>query len=119
MSTRSLIEAFFAGIKLGKVDEALLTEDMVFWSVNSGEADRQRFQMGIGLLAKIANQSICYSIDNFMLDGDQIATEISSCGNLINGETLENTHVFLFQLRDGKIAVAKEYMNQYMDPHPI
>ena len=107
-----LIRTFFDGISQGEVSEELLTPDMTFWSVNSGKTDKPRFLAGIKVLAQIANRSIQYTIVALTAEEDRVVAEVTSTGTLINGEALSNNHVFLFRLRDEKIASAAEYMNQ-------
>lgn len=111
---RSIIERFMAGISVGKVDDDLLAEDMTFWSINSGESDRARFSGGIGLLAKAGNHAIRYQITSLISEGSRAVAEVSSSGTLINGEPIANTHVFIFEFVDGRIAKVKEFMNQFV-----
>ena len=107
-----LVRQFFDGISCGEVPDQLLTPDMTFWSVNSGEADKARFLGGIKVLAQIANKSIQYTFVSLTAEDDRVVAEITSKGTLISGESISNNHVFLLRLRDGKIASAAEYMNQ-------
>ncbi len=107
-----LLEHFFKGVSLGEVDESLLSEDMSFWSVNSGLSDKARFKMGIALLAKVAEQSLVYELTSTIEQNDRVAVEVKSHGRLMDGNSIENQHVFLFTLRDGKIAAVSEFMNQ-------
>ena len=111
-TSQQLVRAFFDGISAGAVSDELLTPDMTFWSISGGEADKTRFLGGIKLLAQVANQSIRYDIVSLTEQEDRVAAEIRSSGTLINGETFQNNHVFLFRLRDKKIAHGAEYMDQ-------
>jgi len=114
-SNRQLVEEFFKAIASGDVPDALITPDMTFWSVNSGMSDKARFLGGIKILASIFEKgTLAYFIDSITAEEDRLVAEIRSQGTLINGEPLANTHVFLFQLRDGRIAAAREYMNQFI-----
>lgn len=109
-----LIRRFFAGISQGDVADEMLTDDMTFWSINSGENDKAGFQGGIKLLALAANHSIQYNIISLTAEEDRVVAEVASSGTLISGEALANNHIFLFRLRDGKIASVAEYMNQFV-----
>lgn len=108
----SVIRAFFDGLTKGEVDDALLTDEMCFWSVNSGTSDKARFKQGIALLAAVAQKSLQYHIDSLIVENDRAAAEVSSHGVLNNGDTLENCHVFTFEFVDGRIARVSEFMNQ-------
>jgi uncharacterized protein len=109
---RQLINAFFCGLSDGHVPDELLTPEMTFWSISAGETDKARFHGAIKILAQIANKSIRYDIVSLTAEEDRVVAEIKSNGNLINGEAMQNNHIFLFRLRDGKIASVAEYMNQ-------
>lgn len=114
MTHRQLVETFLAGLSRGAVDDALLSDDMVFWSINSGESVKARFQQGIALLAQVANHSIVYRLDSLITDGDRLVAEVSSHGTLMDGSSLQNQHVFLFALQQGRIAEVREFMNQFV-----
>jgi ketosteroid isomerase-like protein len=112
---RQLVEDFFKAVAAGHVPDDLVTPDLTFWSVNSGMSDKTRFLGGIKILASIfAEDTLTYFIDSLTAQEDRLVAEIRSQGTLINGEPLTNTHVFLFQLREGRIAAAREYMNQFV-----
>jgi len=107
-----LIRCFLDGISQGVVAEELLTPDMTFWSISSGEADKQKFLGGIQLLSLAANGSIRYKIISLTAEEDRVIAEVTSNGTLMNGETISNNHIFLFRLENGKISTCSEYMNQ-------
>lgn len=111
-TSQQLIRAFFDAVSAGEVPGELLAPDMTFWSVSGGEADKTRFLGGIKLLAQVANQSIRYDIVSLTEEEDRLAAEIRSSGTLINGDTFQNNHMFLFRLHNGKIAHGAEYMDQ-------
>lgn len=67
----SLIDAYLAGIARGAVDDTLLTAEKRFWSVNSGLSDKARFQQGIALLAKVTDQSMVYTVESLIVEGDR------------------------------------------------
>ena len=109
---RTLVDAFFSGLTLGEIDSDILALEMTFWSVNSGVSEREKFLQGIGVLATIASKSLCYTVDALIVDGQRAAAEVNSSGTLINGEHLQNKHVFIFTVSDGKISAVVEFMNQ-------
>lgn len=109
-----LVDRFFSGISRGKVDDELLCADMTFWSINSGERDRKTFEFGIKVLATVANQSLRYEVLSLTAEDDRVVAEVRSTGSLIDGQAIENRHIFLFRLQDGKVRSAAEYMNQLL-----
>lgn len=42
---------------------------------------------------------------------DRAVAEVRSKGTLINGEEYQNTYVFVFRIRDGRIASVAEHFN--------
>ena len=111
-SHRQLIRDFFTAIPSGNVPDDLLTPDMTFWSVNGGTAEKARFQGAMKILASIFSGDLAYTIDSLTAEDDRVVAEVRSHGTLINGEATSNTHMFLFRIRDGRIASVAEYMNQ-------
>lgn len=108
-----IVREFFLAIAKGEVPDNLVTEDMTFWSVNSGTADRARFHGAMKILSAIFSGTLVYDIESLTAEEDRIVAEIKSHGTLA-GEPFNNTHLFLFRIRDGRIANAVEYMNQFV-----
>ena len=76
--------------------------------------DRARFLGGVQALSAIFNGTLAYDITSVTSEAERTVAEVSSRGTLNNGEAFHNTHVFLFTVRDGRIAVVKEFMNQFV-----
>ena len=109
---RKLIRDFFDAIARGDLPEELVTPDMTAWTVSSGETEKAKFHGGVKLLASIFDGTLVYEIDALTAEGDRVAAEVRSHGTLNNGEPFGNDHVFLFRIRDGRIARVAEFMNQ-------
>ena len=77
-SNTKVVEAFFKAIARGDLPDDLVTPDMTFWSVNSGESDRARFHGGIKILASIFGGTQTYRIDSLTSEDDRIVVEIRS-----------------------------------------
>ncbi|MFT3928792.1 MAG: nuclear transport factor 2 family protein [Spongiibacteraceae bacterium] len=112
-ANHQLVRDFFLAIAKGEVPDHLVTDDMTFWSVNSGTADKARFQGAMKILSSIFAGTLVYDIESLTAEEDRVVAEIKSHGTLA-GEPFNNTHVFLFRVRDGRIANAMEYMNQFV-----
>lgn len=113
-SNHQLVRDFFKAIAQGEVPEGMVTPDLLFWSVNSGDTDKARFTIGIQLLARIFNRSMVYHIESLTAEDDRVVADVRSTGTLPDGEPFKNTHVFLFRIRDGRICYVAEYMNQFV-----
>ena len=111
---QQLIRHFFDAIAAGNLPDEIVTPDMSFWSVTSGTSDRARFHGGVKMLAAIFNGTLAYVIDSLTCEDDRVAAEVRSHGTLPDGEPFDNNHVFLFRIRDGRIARVAEYMNQFV-----
>lgn len=107
-----LVRDFFTAVAAGNLPDELLTDDMTFWSVNSGESTRARFQGAARLLSAAYGGTLEYLVDYCVEEGNRIVAEIRSQGTLISGDKLQNNHVFIFTIENGRIASAREYMDQ-------
>ena len=113
-SSHQLVRDFFAALASGNLPDELLTPDMTAWTTTSGKSDKARFQGGVKMLASIFAGSLSYSIDALTAEDDRVAAEVQSRGTLVNGEDFHNTHVFMFRIRDGRIASVAEHMNAFI-----
>jgi ketosteroid isomerase-like protein len=114
VSNRQLIETFFDVISKGELPDEVVTPDMTFWSVNSGESGKERFRGGVKVLSSIFGGTLTYIIESLTSQDDRIVAEVRSEGTLTTGEPFQNTHVFIFRTEGGRIAAAREYMNQFV-----
>lgn len=108
-----LVRDFFLAIARGEVPDNLITDDMIFWSINAGTTDKARFRGAMKALSSIFSGTLAYDVESLTAEEDRVVAEIKSHGTLA-GEPLNNTHMFLFRIRDGRIASVAEYMNQFI-----
>jgi ketosteroid isomerase-like protein len=106
-----LVRDFFTAIARGELPDELVTPDLNVWTQTSGDNDRARFAGGVKLLSAAFGGTLNYHIESLTAEEDRVAAEVKGCGTL-NGEPYENVQMFLFRIRDGRIASAKEHMNQ-------
>ena len=106
-----LVRDFFAGLSRGELVDALLTPDMTMWTASSGASEKARFAMGIKLLASIFDGGVTYTVDTLTAEDDRVAAEVHADGTLVNGETYANQYVFMFRIKDGRIASVAEHTN--------
>jgi ketosteroid isomerase-like protein len=110
-----LVRDFFAALGTGNVPDTLLTPDMTAWTTSSGTAPRQKYQGGVKLLQSLFDGGLAYTIDSLSAEGDRVAAEVQSRGRLVNGQEFHNIYVFMFRIRDGRIAAVAEHFN----PDPV
>ena len=111
-SHQQLVTEFFAGVTVGKVDDSILSPELTFWSITSGESDKARFELGMRALFAVVDGQITYDIKSITAEDDRAVAEIHSHGRLIDGHDFDNNHVFLFTIHNGLIEHVREYMNQ-------
>ncbi len=111
MSNHQLVRDFFVAIASGDLPDNLVTDDMAAWTLTSGDTSKARFAGGVKLLAAIFNGSLVYTMDSITAEDDRAVAECQSSGKLVDGQEFHNHHVFLFEIRDGRISSVREYMN--------
>lgn len=84
---------------------------MTGWITTGGTMDRPGYQRLVRLLAAMCDGPLTFTIHALTAEADRVVAEASSVGRLINGETYANTYVFVFRIRDGKIASVAEHYN--------
>jgi len=106
-----LVHAFFDAVSAGELRDDLLTDDMTGWITTGGTMDKARYQGLIVLLARMLKAPLAFTIDAITAEEDRAVAEVRSTGTLINGEPYEQTYVYVFRLRDGRIASVAEHYN--------
>ncbi len=106
-----LAREFFAAIGRGEITESLVTPDFSAWVLTTGDIDLPRFAGGMKVLAAAVAGDLVYHIDSLTAEDDRVVAEVHSDWELINGQRAQNRHVFLFTVRDGRIASMAEYMD--------
>jgi uncharacterized protein len=110
-ANHQLIREFFVAIAQGDLPDNLVTGDMAAWTLTSGDTDKVRFASGVRLLATIFSGTLVYTMDSITAEDDRVVAECQSRGKLVDGQDFHNHHVFLFEIRDGRISSVREYMN--------
>lgn len=106
-----LVHAFFAAVTAGELPDDLLTPDMTGWTTTQGTMGRADYQRLIRILATLCSRPLAFTIDSITAEDDRVVAEVRSQGTLIDGEDYRNTYVFVFRIRDGRIAAVAEHFN--------
>jgi uncharacterized protein len=109
--SHQLVHDFFAAVTAGELPDSLLTPDMTGWTTTQGTTDKAGYQRLIRLLAAMCSRPLAFTIDSITAEEDRAVAEVRSEGTLINGENYRNTYVFVFRVRDGRIASVAEHFN--------
>ena len=110
-TNKELVRSFFAAVSSGNVPDALLTPDMTAWTTLSGTTDKAGYQGMVKLLATMCSRPLTFFIKSLTAEEDRVVAEADAEGILVNGEPYRNTYVFVFRIRDGRIASMAEHFN--------
>jgi ketosteroid isomerase-like protein len=102
---------YFAAVTNGELPDAMLTPDMTGWITTTGSMDKVAYQRLIRMLAKMCATPLVFTINALTAEEDRVVAEAVSHCTLVNGESYGNTYVFVFRIRDGKIASVAEHYN--------
>lgn len=101
----------------GDVDAvlALLTDD-VSWYIpgsnpSAGDYDKSRLGEMLRRMYAFLPQGLSMQVVHAIAEGDWLAFEAQSSADLRNGRKYRQRYHFALQLRDGKIARAREYLD--------
>jgi uncharacterized protein len=87
---------------------ALLADDFEWWSAGAGNIQDQLEAMQGAAEREIA-EPVRFKVLGVTAQGARVAVEVEGLGRLRNGKTYHNFYHFLLVVRDGKIAMVKEY----------
>ncbi len=102
---------YFAAVSKGVLPDEMLTADMTGWITTGGSMDKAAYQNLVTILAKMLDGPLVFTIHSLTADEDRVIAEATSEGRLINGESYHQTYVFIFRIRDGRIAAVAEHYN--------
>jgi uncharacterized protein len=110
-SNHQLVRDFFAALSTGDLPDELFTQDVTVWTITSGASDKTKYQGGVKMLQSLFRGGLSYKVDSLTAEDDRVAAEVRAQGTLVNGEEYHNTYVFIFRIRDARIARIAEYFN--------
>lgn len=115
-AAHELVRYFFTAMPEGTLNADIFTPDMTAWTLTSGqESPVGRYVGGIKLLQSLFPEGLHYAVGSITAEDDRAVAEVRAHGVFADGSGFENVYVFLFRLRDGKIAGIREYFN----PAPV
>jgi len=106
-----MVHDFFDAVTAGELPDDLLTEDMTGWITTGGTMDKASYQGLIRILAKMCAEPIRFTVDSITAEEDRAVAEVRSTATLVNGEPYAMTYVYVFRIRDGRIASVAEHYN--------
>jgi ketosteroid isomerase-like protein len=117
---KRIASEFFARFNDNDIDGALsmLADDVNWWVAGKPESlpaagDHNKEQI-TGLLHNMAGglkDGLKMTVKTLIAEGDRVALEAESHGELKNGRIYNNEYHFLLTIREGKIREVKEYLD--------
>jgi ketosteroid isomerase-like protein len=105
------VREFFTALSNGRLTSDRFTDDMTAWTTTSGKSAKDRYLAGVKILQSLFPAGLAYAIDSMTAEEDRVAAEVHSHGTLVNGEAFHNTYLFMFRIRDGRIASIAEHFD--------
>ncbi len=106
-----LIRDYFAAMPSGKIPAHLLTEDFSGWTTLQGHMDGASYLGAMKFLGILCATPMTFIINSLTAEDDRVVAEAESQGTLVNGEEYRNTYIFVFRVRDNRIASVAEHFN--------
>lgn len=118
-NNKELVTRFLQDFSRGDVNAILdaMADDATWWTAGrikgmSGTASKEVFGSGLpNLLSACKNGRIEITPTAMTAEGDRVAVEAESNAETTTGREYRNQYHFLFEVRGGKIAAVKEYMD--------
>jgi ketosteroid isomerase-like protein len=117
---KNLASEFFARFTANDMAGALeiMTDDATWWISGKPEflaaAGVHNKEQIAALFYRMSDQlknGLTMTVKSSIAEGDQVAVEVESYGELRNGRTYNNQYHMKMTIRDGKISAVKEYLD--------
>lgn len=98
----------------GNVEGVLdaLAESATWWVAGvSGAKNKQEMGGQLKNFGAAFPKGIEITVDGAIAEGDRVAIEAHSYGEVFNGKIYQNKYHFLIEVRNGKVQLVKEYMD--------
>jgi uncharacterized protein len=111
---------FFAHLSNGDMSRALdLLTDDVTWLLtgkpeqlpSAGLYSKDRLVRLFNIMFSQLKDGLKMTVKSAIAEGDKVALEVESYGELKNGRVYEQQYHFLMEFRDGKICAVREYLD--------
>jgi uncharacterized protein len=117
---KRIVSEWFARFDAGDVAGALdlLGEDATWWiaggiekTPGSGEHTKEQARRLLAGMGRQLKDGLRMTVRGMIAEGDRVAAEVTSRGELHDGKVYANEYHFALTLRDGKITQVREYMD--------
>ena len=117
---KQAIAEFWSRFSAGDAPAALTyLDDAVVWRAMgregelpiSGEMDKKGIGNLIDMVKKAIPKGLKLTTTGWTAEGNRVAAEVESYGELTNGKVYNNLYHYLFEFNNGKIVRIREYMD--------
>jgi uncharacterized protein len=117
---KKLAAEFIARFNDNDITGALdtMAEDATWWIagkqglvLTSGDHNKKQISSILYNMAGQLKNGLKMEVKNLIAEGDKVAVEVESYGELRNGRIYNNEYHFLITIRDGKISTVREYLD--------
>ena len=116
-ANKGLVLGFFENFSSGKMDEALgmMSDTSTWWVAGKFELSGSKTKAEFGKLVKGIGAAMPNGLritpKGITAEGDRVAVEAESYGELANGKVYNNQYHFMIEVNDGKIQAVREYLD--------
>jgi ketosteroid isomerase-like protein len=110
-SNHQLVRDYFTALPTGDLPDDLFTDDLTVWTITSGASGKAKYLSGLRMLQSLFPGGLTYRVDSLTAEDDRVVAEVRGHGTLASGDEYHNTYVFIFRVRDARIARISEYFN--------
>jgi len=117
---KTIAHEFFARFSASDIDGALktMTDDATWWipgkkerSPSAGLYTKDKIARLFSRMVKALRTGLEMKVKSCIAEGDTVALEVVSSGDLANGRLYRQEYHMLMQFRDGKISAVREYLD--------
>jgi uncharacterized protein len=117
---KSLAKEFFARFSANDIPGALetMTDDATWWIAGkpeqlsaAGTYSKERIARLFHNMVGQLKDGLKMTVKSLIAEGDMVAVEIESYGELRNGRVYNQEYHVLIAIRDGKISAVREYLD--------
>jgi len=117
---KAIAHEFFARFTASDIDGALntMTDDATWWipgkkerSPSAGLYTKDKIARLFNRMVKALRTGLEMKVTSCIAEGDTVALEVVSSGDLTNGRLYRQEYHMLMQFRDGKISAVREYLD--------